>query len=277
MSLNQLLEMLPDELIGTPTLESCLPNGVTATAAASISGFPGPSAVHSMSHGIENDQSVLGQEKKDARMDVLVSNSTSGNEKGEGALLTCRLINTPPLKDATVTGCSPANSSPIRAVDGVAERSHLTTSCSPPLHDDGLGASPVNPASTSTVTLSPGASGDPVHNGKDSVAQSGPDGTGLDSQPQFHKEGGSDSGVSESGAGLPLNGVQLPGITTAAGKLMTVSAVPDIVQHAEQTVKVEPNPIATEQACIRGPAELLSENGHPVDAVTPSVVSYSVL
>jgi hypothetical protein len=265
MSLNQLLEMLPDELMGTPTLEPGLLNGVTATAAASISGFPGPSAVRSMIHGIE-DQPVLGQEKKDT-----IINSTSGNEKGESTLLTGRLMNTPPLKEAVMAGCSPANSSPNRAVDGVAERSHLTTSCSPSIHDDGFGASPVNPASTSTVTLSPGASGEPVYNGKDSVAQSGSDGMGLDSQPQFLKEGGSDSGVSESGAGLPRNGVQLPGATTAAGKLMTVSAVSDMVQHAEQTVKVEPNPIATEQTGVRAPTEFLSENGHPMDVVTTSV------
>ena len=88
----QLLDLLtlPEELIQTPTLESCLRNGngVTATAA---SGFPGLSAVHSVSHSIESDQSALGQEREGARIDVLASSSTGGNEKGEGALLTGRM------------------------------------------------------------------------------------------------------------------------------------------------------------------------------------------
>ena len=146
-----------------------------------------------------------------------------------------------------MTGCSPTNSSQNAAVDGVAERLNMTTFCSPPLHNDGVGASPVNPASTTTVTLCSGASGDPIHNVREYITQSRSDGLGLDPQPPFYKAGGSE--LFESGTGLPWHGIQLP-CATAARKPITVSAVPNIVQHAEQPVEVEPNPIATEQGHV---------------------------
>lgn len=81
MSLNQLLELLPDELIGTPTLESSLPNGVTSSGTPGLPGFPGPSTAHSSNR----EQSDLGFEKQESlRMDMLVSNSAaSGNGKDE--------------------------------------------------------------------------------------------------------------------------------------------------------------------------------------------------
>lgn len=280
MSLNQLLEMLPDELIGTPTLESGLPNGVSTTAAASLSGFPGPSSTQAVSRLSEREQPVLGPEEKEvARMDVLVSNSAGGSGKDEAALLAGRVISTSPGKENIISGGSPITLNPNRTVDGISERPPIASSCSPALHDDGLGRSPVNPASTSTVSLSPGVSGEPVQNGKDIVvAQNSSDGIGLEHQPQFQREGGSDSGMSDSGTGLPANDVQLP-VNVAAGKLMMVSAVSDIGKHAEQTVKVESNPAAAGdelRSCVNGPVDLLCENGHPVDTslhnVTPSVV-----